>query len=66
MFLHIGENKTVKTKDILGVFDINSLKKSEENNEHIKNCDDNKTVIITDTKNYYTKISAATISKRII
>ena len=39
MFLHIGENNLIKSKDIIGIFDINSLKSSSENKEFLDKID---------------------------
>lgn len=65
MLLHIGENNIVKTKEIIGVFDIQSLKKSDENEKLLDNIGNNKTIIVADNKKYFSNISVSTINKRL-
>ena len=72
MFLHIGENQLIKAKDIIGIFNLDVIKASEENNRFLRRVEqdmqDEKTLIITqdkETKIYLSNISASTIHKRI-
>lgn len=69
MFLHIGENNLVKSKDIIGIFDINSLKISDENKAFIDKFGDDikekKTLIITEKGNYLSNILVSTMAKRL-
>lgn len=69
MFLHIGENNLVKSKDIIGIFDINSLKISDENKAFIDKFGDDikekKTLIITERGNYLSNILVSTMAKRL-
>ena len=69
MFLHIGENNLIKSKDIIGIFDINSLKSSSENKEFIDKIDNDinekKTVIIAEKGNYLSNILVSTMAKRL-
>ncbi len=69
MFLHIGENNLIKSKDIIGIFDINSLKSSSENKEFLDKIDDDinekKTVIIAEKGNYLSNILVSTMAKRL-
>ncbi len=69
MFLHIGENNLIKSKDIIGIFDINSLKSSSENKEFLDKIDNDinekKTVIIAEKGNYLSNILVSTMAKRL-
>ncbi|MBQ9266888.1 MAG: DUF370 domain-containing protein [Clostridia bacterium] len=69
MFLHFGENNLIKLKDIIGVFDIETLKNSSENKQFLDNIKEidknNKTLIIGKNENYFSNISVTTINKRI-
>lgn len=80
MFLHIGNNIIVNSKDIVGIFNIKAIKNTneynklledlkEKNNLNINNNVEQKTLIITKDKNevkgYITNISSVTLSKRI-
>lgn len=69
MFLHIGENNLIKSKDIIGIFDINSLRSSSENKEFLDKIDDDinekKTVIIAEKGNYLSNILVSTMAKRL-
>ena len=69
MFLHIGENNLIKSKDIIGIFDINSLKCSSENKEFLDKIDNDinekKTVIIAEKGNYLSNILVSTMAKRL-
>ena len=77
MYLHIGNEKLVQQKNIIGIFDIDSLKKSEEYDnimESLKNNivdvtkDKKKTLIITIENNikkgYISNILSTTLYKR--
>ncbi len=72
MFLHIGESQLIKWRDIIGIFNLDTLKDSEENTRFLRKIDDDikdeKTLILTqdkDVKIYLSNISTNTISKRI-
>lgn len=68
MFLHIGDNNIIKTKNIIGIFDkkifqtcsgaLCAPSKEDYNGEY-------KTIIITDKEKYFSNISVSTIFKRI-
>lgn len=71
MYLHIGNNFIIETKNIIGIFNLENIKKNEsENNKKIKVCDDNaKSCILYKKDNeiieYFTNISTSTLLKRI-
>lgn len=67
MFLHIGENQIVKSKDIVGVFNVNILKNSDINNKILsKEEEKEKTLIITENGKYFSNVSISTIRKRLL
>ena len=78
MYLHIGNDVCVKTKDIIGIFDIESIKKASEYEEIIKSLADNvidiagkrkKSLILTlennQKKGYISNILSTTLEKRV-
>lgn len=69
MFLHIGENNLIKSKDVIGIFDIKSLKNSSDNKNFFdkmdKKIEDKKTLIITDKGEFLSNILVSTMSKRL-
>ncbi len=69
MFLHIGENNLIKSKDVIGIFDIKSLKSSSDNKNFFdkidKDVEDKKTVIVTDKGEVLSNILVSTMSKRL-
>lgn len=73
MYLHIGKNNILLFKDIIGIFDLETIKNSEENKKLMQKTnilDDSKTLIITnkknETKEVVSNISILTLQKRII
>lgn len=80
MFLHIGKDVVLQSKNIIGIFDIESLKKSNISNKFLENLknenlvynvsdDVNKSLIISQDndkiKGYISNISSTTLNKRI-
>ena len=80
MFVHIGNNIILKQEDIIGIFNIKSIKNTNEYIKIINNLKDNNklikienteenTLIITEKnkiiKGYITNISSVTIEKRL-
>ena len=80
MFLHIGNNIIIKQNEIVGIYNIKSLKKTDEYEKMLNNLkeknklifNDNteeNTLIITEKnkkiKAYITNISSVTIAKRL-
>jgi hypothetical protein len=73
VYLHIGKNNILLFKDIIGIFDLETIKNSEENKKLMQKTnilDDSKTLIITnkknETKEVVSNISILTLQKRII
>jgi regulator of extracellular matrix RemA (YlzA/DUF370 family) len=69
MFIHIGERKIVSDQRAIGVFNFESLKKSELNNRLIENvstskCDIKTIVIDRDCNIFSSKVSPFTVIKR--
>lgn len=79
MFLHIGSNNIIKTKDIISIYNIESMKNTNEYRIIIekisKNCNltneldcEPKSLIITkennEVKGYMSNISSITLAKR--
>lgn len=80
MYLHIGNNNILRDKEIIGIFDIESLKKSKYINDFLQKLksdnlieniskDVEKTLILVEQDNnikgYISNISSVTLSKRI-
>ena len=79
MFLHVGNNKNIRTSSVIGIFDMDNttiarqsrdfLAYAQKNNMVIDICDDlPKSYIVTnrngDTKVYISSVSSRTIYKR--
>jgi hypothetical protein len=69
MFIHIGERKIVSDKRVIGVFNFESLSKSDLNKKFIENIDtmkcDIKTIVIDrDCNIFSSKVSPFTVIKR--
>lgn len=73
MYLHIGKNDILLLKDIIGIFDIEIIKNSEENKKFLQQfnfSEDAKSIIITNknkqTKGHVSNISMLTLQKRVV
>jgi ABC-type lipoprotein release transport system permease subunit len=81
MYLHIGNNNVINSKNIIGIFNIETIKKTDEYKKIIKkikeknnlnNISENteKTLVLTEqekhTKAYITNISSITLGKRML
>lgn len=72
MFLHV-EDEVISLKDVIAIFDLQNLVKNKVNNNFIFKIDDEKksykTILLTSNKGkikeYFSNISAQTISKNI-
>jgi len=68
MYLHIGDNKTISDSFIIGVFNIVSLKKSEENSYLFDNIKLNKNkrsiIVLENNEKFFSKINSATLLNR--
>lgn len=73
MYLHIGNNNILQTKNIIGIFDLDSIKNSTESRKLLEplkgQYQNEKTLILTakgkETKEYFSNISSLTMQKRI-
>ena len=80
MFLHIGNNIIIKQNEIVGIYNIKSLKKTDEYEKMLNNLKKKKKLIFNDNteentliiteknkkiKAYITNISSVTIAKRL-
>lgn len=80
MYLHLGNDCIVRTSEIIGIFDMDTLSASNETNEFLRHMDKNKKVInITDdipksfilcqskkdTKVYLSLLNTSTLGKRL-
>lgn len=64
MFIHIGNKKIISEKNLLGIFNIETLEKSEINKKFGLEYDEYKSVIFLDNEIIKSKISPFTIIKR--
>src|SRR5690625_6117941 len=74
MFIHIGNNNAIRSRDIVSIIDYDVIKSSSILEEMIQNKKENKmvkgprenakSVIITDDKVYYSSLSVSTLKKR--
>ena len=75
MFLYLGGEVTVKSKDVIGIFDIEDCSVSRTTVDYLNNCQKNKQIvyisedmpksfIITDDKTYISNVSNLTINRR--
>lgn len=80
MFVHIGNNRIINTKDIICIYNISSMKKTKEYENLVKELKEKnriidisnkeeKTLIITEEekqmKGYISNISSVTLGKRV-
>jgi len=68
MYIHLGENKQISTNKTIGIFNIESLRLSEDNEYLFKNATVDDKTLALGIKNEITcsKVSSYTISKRAI
>lgn len=75
MFLHLGGEVTVKSSDIIGVFDIEACSVSKITVDYLNNCQKNqqivyisddmpKSFIVAENKTYISNVSNRTICRR--
>ena len=69
MYLHIGNDYVIDSKNVIGIFNIDIIKKNG-NNKIIRICDDNeKSIVLYKKENqvieYITNISTSTLVKRV-
>lgn len=66
MFIHVGSREIVSDKSIVGIFNIESLKKNTDNSHYLTGIDPKIKAIIIDTSNRVIKsiVSPYTIIKR--
>lgn len=66
MYIHIGERKTVSSKECVGIFNADTLVLSDSNEWILEECDENsKTIVITaDGDVLFSKVSPYTVLKR--
>lgn len=73
MYLHVGEDILVKTRDIIAIIDKDSMKSSDYMEEFMSHQQDRvsnlskgafKSVVITFDKVYYSPFSSGTLKKR--
>ena len=75
MFLHLGGDITVKSSDVIGIFDIEACSVSRITVDYLNNCQKNqrivnisedmpKSFIVTDSKTYISNVSCQTINRR--
>ena len=79
MYLHLGENKVVKKRDIIGIFDMDNTSTSHRTRDFLKKAEDNGQVIPCDGlpksflltteygfhKVHLTELSSSTLEKRL-
>ncbi len=81
MYLNIGKNYIIRSKDIIGIFNIDYIKNTREYKSLYKSLEESKNIFITTEKNaktfiltdynknkkgYITNIGVNTIAKRLI
>lgn len=75
MFLYLGGNTTVRSNDVVGIFDIEECSVSKITANYLNSCQKNKKIvnvseempksfIVTVSKTYISNVSCATINKR--
>lgn len=75
MFLHLGGDITVRSSEIIGVFDIEACSVSRITVDYLNGCQKNqlivnisedmpKSFIVTDSKTYISNVSCQTINRR--
>ena len=66
MYIHIGDNKQVSTTKLVGIFNIESLKLSDDNADLLKGAADDDELLAVNIKNeiVYSKVSPYTVIKR--
>ena len=75
MFLHLGGDVTVRSSDVIGVFDIEACSVSRVTVDYLNGCQKNKQIvnisedmpksfIVTENKTYISNVSCQTINKR--
>jgi extracellular matrix regulatory protein B len=73
MYIHIGEETIVRTREIIAILDKDSVHSSQDiqeflrlNNRHTENLSKNsfKSIVVTDEKIFLSPLSSATLRKR--
>ncbi len=66
MFIHLGDNKQVSDEKIIGIFNVDTLKMSDDNSFYLKQCEDgDKTAAVSDDGScVFSKVSPFTVTKR--
>lgn len=80
MYLHLGQNTVIRTKGIVGIFDLDSITVTERGRDYIKNAEKQGKVIYVsmelpkscvlwkndnEERLYISQLSAATLLKRV-
>lgn len=76
MFLHLGGDVTVRSSEVIGVFDIEACSVSKITVDYLNGCSKNqqivnisddmpKSFIVTENKTYISNVACGTIKKRI-
>ena len=50
MYLHLGQDTMINTKDVIGIFDLDTSKKNKKTREYLKNAEQSGIVINTSTE----------------
>jgi hypothetical protein len=74
MYLHIGDDKAVRSKDVVAVFNVSDNKEflsaltkdTEAENEFDNSIEAVKSVVVTNDKKYLSAISSLTLGRRIL
>jgi len=66
MYIHIGDNKQVSAIKLIGIFNVESLKLSVDNDRLLKNAGEDDKLLVINTKNeiIFSKVSPYTVIKR--
>ncbi len=75
MYIHLGGEKVIRSRELIAIFDIGSEKPSKEPRTYLLNSEQTLTVerigdeepkslVVTDSKLYYSPISSSTLKKR--
>ncbi len=75
MYIHLGGEKVIRSRELIAIFDIGSEKPSKEprtfllNHEQARTAErigdeEPKSLVVTENKLYYSPISSATLKKR--
>lgn len=75
MYIHLGGDKLIQTKDLIAIFDLTIEKSSKISKDYLQHArefkktdrigsEESKTIVLTTDKIYYSPVSSSTLKKR--